>query len=247
MLLSNLTSHPNLVPHIASLKIPIIPLPQSTTYPPYFLPTSLSATSTIHPDFRDPTIGPPNKEAGQEEEREIEGLRALVQAFEDGASDGVKDSKGKRKGECHFLASVFANISMVSPDNSGFCDSAKVQAPALRSLLLAPRPPFPQPSSTEASGDDEPLLSKIVVYTEHPDTIRRGGALGCIKNCAMDRGSMPWLLASESKCRFADTLLFPVAMITLKRIELELTSQTTGSSFHPIQQGQSKESMSSHS
>jgi len=42
-------------------------------------------------------------------------------------------------------------------------------------------------------------LSKIVVYTEHPDTIRRGGALGCIKNCAMDRGSMPWLLASESK------------------------------------------------
>jgi hypothetical protein len=113
MLLSNLTSHPNLVPHIASLKIPIIPLSQSKTYPPYFLPASLSATSTIHPDFRDPTIGPPNKEAGQEEEREIEGLRALVQAFEDGASDGVKDSKGKRKGECHFLASVFANISMV--------------------------------------------------------------------------------------------------------------------------------------
>lgn len=37
-----------------------------------------------------------------------------MQAFEDGASDGVKDSKGKRKGECHFLASVFANISMVS-------------------------------------------------------------------------------------------------------------------------------------
>jgi hypothetical protein len=113
MLLSNLTSHPNLVAHIASLKIPVIPLPLSKTYPPYFLPASLSATSTIHPDFRDPTIGSANKEAGQEEEREVEGLRALVQAFEDGASDGVKDSKGKRKGECHFLASVFANISMV--------------------------------------------------------------------------------------------------------------------------------------
>jgi hypothetical protein len=114
MLLSNLTSHPALVPQIAALRIPIIPLPTSAHYPPYFLPASLSATSTIHPDFRDPTIGPANKEAGQEEERDIEGLRALVQAFEDGASDGVKDSKGKRKGECHFLASVFANVSIVS-------------------------------------------------------------------------------------------------------------------------------------
>lgn len=69
--------------------------------------------------------------------------------------------------------------------------------PSTRSLLLVPRPPFPQPSSALPSEDDEPLLAKIVVFTEHPDTIRRGGALGCIKNCAMDRGSMGWLLASE--------------------------------------------------
>lgn len=115
MLLSNLTSHPTLVPQIAALRIPLIPLPKSAIYPPYFLPASLSSTSTIHPDFRDPSIGASNTEVGQEEEREIEGLRALVQAFEDGASDGVKDSKGKRKGDCDFLASVFANISMVSP------------------------------------------------------------------------------------------------------------------------------------
>lgn len=56
----------------------------------------------------------PNAEAGQEDAREVEALRALVQAFEDGAGEGVKDGKGKRKGECHFLASVFANVSMVS-------------------------------------------------------------------------------------------------------------------------------------
>lgn len=114
MLLSNLSSHPALVPQIAALRIPIIPLPLSKNYPPYFLPASLSSTSTIHPDFRDPSIGLSNTEAGQEAERDIEGLRALVQAFEDGASDGVKDSKGKRKGDCDFLASVFANVSMVS-------------------------------------------------------------------------------------------------------------------------------------
>jgi len=74
-----------------------------------------------------------------------------------------------------------------------------VQVPASRPLLLTPRPAFPQPASILPSETDEPLLAKIAVYTEHPDTMRRGGALGCIKNCAMDRGSMVWLLASESE------------------------------------------------
>jgi len=116
MLLSNLTSHPSLLPPIADLVIPIILLPQSKHYPPYFFPATASASSTIHPDFRDPAFGRgrPNAEAGQEDEQEIQGLRALVQAFEDGAAEGVKEGKGKRKGECHFLASVFANVSMVS-------------------------------------------------------------------------------------------------------------------------------------
>lgn len=113
MLLSNLTSHPVLVPAMAKLTIPIVPLPLSKDYPPWFLPASASASSTIHPDYRDPAVMKPNAEAGQEPERDIEAIRALVQAFEDGASEGVRDSVGKRKGECHFLASVFANLSIV--------------------------------------------------------------------------------------------------------------------------------------
>lgn len=66
----------------------------------------------------------------------VEAVRALVQAFEDGASEGVgkkdadKGMGGKRKGTVHFLASVFANISMVSlpppplPLCSGCCPSS---------------------------------------------------------------------------------------------------------------------------
>lgn len=183
MLLSNLTSHPGLVPQIANLQIPVVSMPKSKNYPPYYLPACASSSSTIHPDFRDPAFVPPNAEVGQEPERDIEGLRALVAAFEDGASEGVKEGKGKRKGDVNFLASVFANISML---------------PATRDLLLTPQPAFPAPSS-ERTDDDEPLLAKIVVYTEHPDTIRRGGALGTIKNCAMERGTHPWLLATEDE------------------------------------------------
>jgi hypothetical protein len=72
------------------------------------------------------------------------------------------------------------------------------QVPSTRPLLLLPFPTFPTPITPETiSPEDEPLLTKIVVYTEHPDTIRRGGALGCIKNAAMDRASHPFLLATE--------------------------------------------------
>ncbi|KAK4688753.1 hypothetical protein P7C73_g1356, partial [Tremellales sp. Uapishka_1] len=181
MLLSNISSHPSLIAQLTSLTIPLIPLPESKIYPPYFLPASMSASSSVHADYRDPSFGQ-RSEVGQEGEREIEGIRALVQAFEDGAIEGTKDNKGKRKGDCHFLASVFANISMI---------------PSTRHLLLTPQPPFPAPLSAKQEETDEPLLSKIVVYTEHENVIRRGGALGCIKNCAMDRASMGWLLASE--------------------------------------------------
>lgn len=119
-----------------------------------------------------------------------EAVRALVQAFEDGAGEGVAKGEtwAKRKGTVHFLASVFANISMVSGVGSSGCSQCQLltlpcrQLPSTRPLLLLPFPTFPEPINEETvSSEDEPLLTKIVVYTEHPDTIRRGGALGCIK------------------------------------------------------------------
>ena len=55
-------------------------------------------------------------EAKPDELPTVDAVRALVQAFEDGAAEGVEEGKegAKRKGGVHFLASVFANISMVS-------------------------------------------------------------------------------------------------------------------------------------
>ncbi|KAI9633399.1 putative cytoplasm protein [Dioszegia hungarica] len=202
MLLSNLTSHTALLPSLASLTIPVVPLPQSKTYPPYYLTASASASSFRHPDFRDRMLNQPDAGVGQGEEVEVEGLRALVQAFEDGAGEGVVKGTGKRKGECHFLASVFANVSTL---------------PATRSLLLTPYSPFPNPStfpttsttadaSTPSDADmvdapapvePEPLLSKLTPHTSHPDIIRRGGCLGAIKNIALDRGCHAFLLAGE--------------------------------------------------
>ncbi|KAI5452890.1 Protein hgh1 [Naganishia albida] len=186
MLLSNISAHASITPMIPLLQIPILempPLPTSfpnaASIPPYYYPLSRSASSTVHPAFR------PDMEEKPEKLPSVDAVRALVQAFEDGAGEGVDEGKegAKRKGGVHFLASVFANISMVKQT---------------RPTLLNPYPAFPKPVDPETfSPEDEPLLTKIVVYTEHKDTIRRGGALGCIKNAAMDRASHPFLLATE--------------------------------------------------
>jgi len=100
--------------------IPIIPISTPTSEtpadstrpspPPYFFPLSRSGSSTIHLHYRS------EMEADPESIPKIEAVRALVQAFEDGAAEGVAkgDAAAKRKGTVHFLASVFANISMVS-------------------------------------------------------------------------------------------------------------------------------------
>lgn len=116
MLLSNISAHPNITPMIPLLQIPILempPLPASfpnaSSIPPYYYPLSRSASSTVHPAFR------PDMEEKPEKLPTVDAVRALVQAFEDGAGEGVDEGKegAKRKGGVHFLASVFANISMV--------------------------------------------------------------------------------------------------------------------------------------
>ncbi|KAI5480019.1 protein Hgh1 [Pseudohyphozyma bogoriensis] len=68
-----------------------------------------------------------------------------------------------------FLASVFANVSTL---------------PAGRSYLLA----TPHP-------DVEPPLVKLISFTEHPSTIRRGGVASSIKNAAFEKSAHTRLVA----------------------------------------------------
>ncbi|BGP12445.1 hypothetical protein JCM10213_006989 [Rhodosporidiobolus nylandii] len=68
-----------------------------------------------------------------------------------------------------FLASVFANVSLL---------------PLGRAFLI---------SSTDASV--EPPLAKIISFTEHPSTIRRGGVASTIKNAAFEKAGHTRLVA----------------------------------------------------
>jgi len=101
MLLSNLSAQQSVCTQLISLKVPVV-LSASLTY--HYYPTqSRSATSTP------PTL---NSESMQ---KDLDALPLLVDAFASSAKVTVGDTAtpSTRKGELHFLSSVFANLSVV--------------------------------------------------------------------------------------------------------------------------------------
>ena len=101
MFLSNLTASSTACSVLLSLNIPIIADSKSSA--PLYPTQSRCGTCTA------PTPYPTG------EAREVLALPLLVNAFVDGAqvNSSTDPSRRKRKGELHFLSSVFANLSVV--------------------------------------------------------------------------------------------------------------------------------------
>ncbi|KAF0555779.1 eukaryotic protein [Gigaspora margarita] len=93
------------------------------------------------------------------ENQQVEGLSNSTKAIDQLVDVFVRglDRVYNKEAEYHFLASVFANVTML---------------PQGREYFL-----------TTASYDDVTPLSKLIVFTEHPNIIRRGGVISCLKNC----------------------------------------------------------------
>ncbi|KAH9840057.1 DUF383-domain-containing protein [Rhodofomes roseus] len=152
----------------------------------------LNMTVSILPDPKSPTLyfpvqsqcgtcpAPVPYPAG--EPRTLDALPLLLDTFVQGAAAEETEDKEKRlrKGTLHFLSSVFANLSTT---------------PAGRMFFLKPRPV----DATKSEGDLEYPLTKLLVFTEHKDTIRRGGVASTIKNCAFHVQAHRALLSPESE------------------------------------------------
>ncbi|EGN95120.1 hypothetical protein SERLA73DRAFT_77131 [Serpula lacrymans var. lacrymans S7.3] len=167
MLLSNLTASSAACAALLKLNISLIPGAFSSI--PYYPTQSRAGTCS-------PPTPYPSGEAC-----DVLALPLLIDAFVQGA---LVESLGEnqprqRRGELHFLSSVFANLS-TSPNG--------------RSFFLTPR----HPDAVKAEGDLEYPLSKIVVFSEHKDTIRRGGVASAMKNCAFHAAAHEALLSPES-------------------------------------------------
>lgn len=102
MLLSNLTASSAACSSLLSLKISVIPDSR--------LPNGVYAVDSRSASCPAPVPYPTG------ESIQVPALPLLVDAFVQGATIGdIKDlSKRRRKGELHFLANVFANLTVVS-------------------------------------------------------------------------------------------------------------------------------------
>ncbi|KAF5383646.1 hypothetical protein D9615_003823 [Tricholomella constricta] len=163
MLLSNLTATSAACSIVLSLNISIIP---DTSLPDQFYATQSRCGTSVAPDPY-PTG----------ETKEVLALPLLLDAFAAIQVD-PDPSKRARKGDLHFLASVFANLSV---------------APVGRNFFLGARPAnFLKPDE-----DLEYPLAKILPFTEHKDTIRRGGVASTIKNCCFHAPGHKAILSPE--------------------------------------------------
>ncbi|KAG9309887.1 hypothetical protein JVU11DRAFT_9917 [Chiua virens] len=168
MLLSNLTSSSSACAALLSLQIKVVPL-TSTNSPISYHPTqSRSATCSAPVPY--PSIEP----------KQVHALPLLVDAFVQGANLGPNLSSERiRKGDLHFLSSVFANISA---------------SHAGKIFFVTPRPS----DAIKSESALEYPLSKIVPFTEHGDIIRRGGVASTIKNCAFHAPAHQALLSPDT-------------------------------------------------
>jgi len=89
-----------------------------------------------------------------------------------------------KEAEFHFLASVFANVSMTPQGRRDY-------------FLVS------------ASYDNVVPLSKLISFTEHPNVIRRGGVISCIKNCCFETDHHLDVL-SEKKINVLPYILLPL-------------------------------------
>ncbi|KAG6910074.1 hypothetical protein DXG01_013527 [Tephrocybe rancida] len=143
MLLSNLTSSSAACSVMLTLNVSII-----------------SGIEFYAPQSRCATSAPPDPYP-EGEAKNVLALPLLLDAFSTVQVDPDR-SKRTRKGDLHFLASVFANLSV---------------APAGRSFFLTARP-----ADISKPAELEYPLAKIVSFTEHKDTIRRGGVASTLKS-----------------------------------------------------------------
>lgn len=169
MLLSNLTASSSACSALLTLRVSLVMLTPSASQVSYYVPQSRSGTCPA------PVPYPSG------EPQEILALPLLIDAFVQGASLDQSEDKSKRtrKGDLHFLSSVFANIST---------------SPAGRLFFVTPRPADPIKSDSAL----EYPLAKIVPFTEHQDTIRRGGVASTLKNCAFHTKAHKAILSPET-------------------------------------------------
>jgi predicted nucleic acid-binding Zn ribbon protein len=149
-------------------------------------------------------VGGGKSEAATIEEMRVR-AREIQQQGEEDQDKGVQmgsDSRPviKRKTNCNFLASVFANLTILPNGREYFVTPFSTSSAAASATAQA------EAASVAASMQDgivappakEYPVARIMVFTEHPDLIRRGGVISCLKNIFFIKSAHKLLIAPPS-------------------------------------------------
>lgn len=119
----------------------------------------------------------------------------------------------KRKTNCNFLASVFANLTVIPKGREFFVTPLSASSAAASPTAQATAASAVASSNMNdkvATPAKEYPVARIMVYTEHPDLIRRGGIISSLKNIFFIKSAHKLLIAPpsiETRPRSEDKML----------------------------------------
>jgi predicted nucleic acid-binding Zn ribbon protein len=102
----------------------------------------------------------------------------------------------KRKTNCNFLASVFANLTVIPKGREFFVTPLSASSAAASATAQAASASASQ-NGTALAAKEYPV-ARIMIYTEHPDLIRRGGIISSLKNILFIKSAHKLLIAPPS-------------------------------------------------
>lgn len=100
----------------------------------------------------------------------------------------------KRKTNCNFLASVFANLTVIPRGREFFVTPLSASSAAASATAQATAAASASSHNGAIAAKEYPV-ARIMVYTEHPDLIRRGGVISSLKNILFIKSAHTLLIA----------------------------------------------------
>jgi predicted nucleic acid-binding Zn ribbon protein len=100
----------------------------------------------------------------------------------------------RRKTNCNFLASVFANLTVIPRGRDFFVTPLSASSAAASATAQATAAASASLHNGAIAAKEYPV-ARIMVFTEHPDLIRRGGVISSLKNIFFIKSAHKLLIA----------------------------------------------------
>ncbi|EPQ31473.1 uncharacterized protein PFL1_00808 [Pseudozyma flocculosa PF-1] len=147
----------------------------------------------------------------------LEAMKKRIQEAaknEDGTKEKEEVEKGpdgrpriRRKTNCNFLASVFANVTVLPRGRDWFVAPLSASSAAASASAQAAAAKADSTTDGALPAATEYPVARIMAFTEHPNLIRRGGVISAMKNILFVKSAHKLLVAPPPAREGEDEML----------------------------------------